>query len=454
MRQDASLILKISNHLLKKTQLIKYIISILIVTLLFTTGCAQRKKLPEKTFSQAEFKKIDETYHHYRENFFKYYLDEGKNRFNGCVPEKIYIPLEKLSQNNYLEGYQKIKFADATIYASMALMFLSNDVKWQLSQGNQKEAMRSSKLLRQVMDGIISNDKLSLAGLDGFFLRDTVDNNIEGLKVESDFLNTKGGANEMSGSQSSGLYYGFHFSLVTLGQIKNANDLGLDTVIVDIKKELELLTRYLVKNKFRIQSEINPGKRSRRGPYVFTLKWVYFEINRYWNDSKRKNPYCKALWTLMFKGTNYFCKNNKLSVKNYSKLKESTPKNYHGKTYAPLYCQMLQAAFLSMRKSRCDLIKWKKYVWRYQNGLAVSSAMVAGIPLENKFKNMVYQQLLDAPSNHLPNNFSKDHFGWNSDNRWIRLLHRNKMPDQIKEVQVYNGLDFLCVYSAIRSQLK
>lgn len=425
----------------------------LVIVFLCLNGCRPAPTITEKSFSQTELKKIDDTYHHYRENFFKYYLDEGKNRFNGCIPEKIYIPPENLSQNEYLKDYQKIKFADATIYASMALMFLSNDVKWQLTQGNSAEALRSSKLLRQVMDGIISNDKLSLAGLDGFFLRDTV-GNIDGLKVESDFLNTKGGANEMSGSQSSGLYYGFHFSLIALGQIKGPNELGIETVMVDIKKELDLLTKYLVKNKFRIQSEINPGKKSRRGPYVFTLKWVYFEINRYWNDSKKKNPYCKYLWTLMFKGTNYFCKNNKLSVKNYNKLKESTPKNYHGKTYAPMYCQMLQAASLSMRKNRCDLTKWKKYVWRYQNGLAVSNAIVAEIPMENKFKNMVYQQLLDAPSNHLPNNFSKDHFGWNSDNRWIRLLHRNKMPDQIKEVQVYNGLDYLCVYSIIRNQLK
>ena len=115
---------------------------------------------------------------------------------------------------------------------------------------------------------------------------------------------------------------------------------------------------------------------------------------------------------------------------------------------------MLQAASLTIRKRPCDENKWKKYIWRYQNGLAVSSAISAGLPMDSKYKNMVYQQLLDAPSTHLPNNFSKDHQGWNKDNRWIRLLHRNKTPDQINEVQVYNGLDFLCAYSAVRNQIK
>lgn len=425
---------------------------IFIISLLFTSGCKQIH-IPDKTFSQTEFKKIDDTYHHYRENFFKYYLDEGKNRFKGCVPEKIYIPTEKLNQINYLDGYQKIKFADGTIYSSMALIFLSNDINLNLMQGNQKEAQRSSKLLRQVMDGIISKDKLSYAGIDGFFLRDTV-GDIDGLKIASDFLDTKGGSNEMSGSQSSALYYGFHFSLKALSQIKAPAEFGIDEVKADIKEEMGLLTNYLKKNKFRIKSEINPGKKVRRGPYTFTLKWVYSEINRYWNDSQKKNAYCKILWTLMFKGTNWLCKSDKLSVKKYNKLKTETPKNYHGKTYAPLYCQMLQAASLTIRKRSCDVKKWKKYVWRYQNGLAVSVAMAAGLEMDSKLKNMVYQQLLDAPPTHLPNNFSKDHQGWNEDNRWVRLLHRNKMPDQTDEVQVYNGLDYLCVYSALRNQIK
>ena len=52
---------------------------------------------------------MDATYHHYRENFFKYFLDEGKNRFNGCVPERIYIKPDKLLEANYLEGFKKIK---------------------------------------------------------------------------------------------------------------------------------------------------------------------------------------------------------------------------------------------------------------------------------------------------------------------------------------------------------
>ena len=431
----------------------KILLPFLFSILLFTSGCKQTKAIPVKSFSNLEIKKIDETYHHYRENFFKYFLDEGKNRFNGCVPERIYVKPEKLLEVNYLEGFNKIKFADATIYASMALMFLSNDVSFQLSQGNKAEAIRSGLLLRQVMDGIISNDKLSTAGIDGFFLRDTV-GNMEGFTIESDFLNTAKGDNEMSGSQSSALYYGFHFSLFTLSKIDGNEVEGIDKITFDIKNELSLLTKYLSKNKFKIQSEIHPGKKVKRGFYTVTLKWMYTEINRYWNDKSNKNSNCKLIWTLMYKGTNWLCKIKPLSVKNYNKLKVESPKNYHGKTYAPFYVQMLQTALISMKPNSCDQKNWDKYVWRYQNGFAVSTAVASGLPIRSKYINMTLNQLLDAPSNHLPNSFSKDHQGWNEDNRWVRLLHRNKILDKVDEVKVYNGLDFLCVYIAMRNQLK
>gem|GEM_PF-6265381 len=425
----------------------------LIFLSLLLCCCVQKKGATIRVLHKEEAQKIDNTYQHYREYFFKYYLDEGQNRFNGCVPEKIYIPPEKLKDQNYLENYKKIKFADATIYASKALMFLSNDLIFNLKQDNQKEADRTRKLLRQVLDGIILNDKMSTAGLDGFFLRDTV-GQMKDLIVESDFINTSGGSNEMSGSQSSALYYGFYFSLKTLSQLDQNKVEGLGEMIVDIKKSLQLLTEYLAKNNFRIQSEIQPNKKVRRGPYVFTLKWIYVEINRYWNDPSVNNPYCKVIWVLMYKGTNWLCKINQLSVKNYEKLKEYSPKNHHGKTYAPFYTQMLETALISMRPNKCDEKHWRKYVWRYQNGLAVSSAISVGLPIHSKLQNMAIQQLLDAPSNHLPNNFSKDHNGWNEDNRWVRLMHRNKIPASIDEVQVYNGLDFLCLYSGIRSSIQ
>lgn len=424
-----------------------------LILLLLLCSCAQRKGGAIRELHATEAQKLDDTYHHYRENFFKYYLDEGRNRFNGCVPEKIFIEPEKLNDENYLEDYKKIKFADATIYASLALIFLSNDLNFNLKQGNQKEASRSQLLLRQVLDGIMLNDKLSTAGMDGFFLRDTV-GQMKDVTVESDFINTKGGANEMSGSQSSALYYGFYFSLKTLSQLEENQVDGLEAINKDIKKSLLLLTEYLTKNKFRIKSEIHPTKNVRRGPYVFTLKWIYAEINRYWNHPNLDNPYCKLLWNLMYRGTNWLCKLNQLSVKNYEKLKKFTPKNHHGKTYAPFYTQMLETALISMRKNKCDEKKWRKYVWRYQNGFAVSSAISVGLTLESKFQNMAIQQLLDAPTNHLPNNFSKDHNGWNEDNRWVRLMHRNKIPISIDEVQVYNGLDYLCLYSGMRNSIK
>lgn len=433
------------NHL--TLRIVPYFIFILLFC-----SCSQRKSVPIRTFNSTEVQKVDETYHHYRENFFKYFLDEGQNRFNGCVPEKIYIKPEKLNDENYLENYQKIKFADATIYASMALMFLSNDLIFNIKQDNQKEANRSRLLLRQVLDGIVLNDKLSTAGIDGFFLRDTV-GQMKDITVESDFINTKGGSNEMSGSQSSALYYGFYFALKTLSQLDENKIEGLEKIIGDIKKSLQLLTEYLTKNNFRILSEIHPAKKVRRGPYVFTLKWIYAEINRYWNQPNIDNPYCKLLWTLMYKGTNWLCKMNQLSVKNYEKLKAFTPKNHHGKTYAPFYTQMLETALISMHQNKCDEKRWRKYVWRYQNGFAVSSANSVGLIVDNRFQNMALQQLLDAPINHLPNNFSKDHNGWNEDNRWIRLLHRNKIPNTIDVVQVYNGLDFLCLYSGMRNSI-
>ena len=429
----------------------KFIIYFLIFGI-FTTSCKQKQILQTKTFSPSEINRLDETYHHYRENFFKYFLDEGNNRFNGCVPEKIFIKPEKIIKENYLDDYLKIKFADATIYASLALMFLSNDISFQLSRGNKDEAIRSGLLLRQVMDGIIYNDKLSAAGIDGFFLRDTV-SNIDGITIESDFINSKNGGNEMSGSQSSALYYGFYFSLKTLCRIKASEIVGLEKIICDIKDECQHLTNYLLKHKFKIQSEIHPGKKVRRGPYVLTLKWIYMEINRYWNNPSIKNPYCKLIWTYMYKGTNWLCKLNQLTVKKYDRLKASTPKNYHGKTYAPFYIQMLQTALFSIKQNSSEEKRWQKYVWRYQNGLAVGAAIAAGLPVDPKLKNMVYEQLFDAPTMHLPNNFSKDHQGWNEDNRWIRLLHRNLIPEKIEIIQIYNGLDFLCAYSAVRQQM-
>ncbi|PCJ56160.1 MAG: hypothetical protein COA79_19685 [Planctomycetota bacterium] len=422
------------------------------ISLICLIGSSCRFQTIETVPLESAVKKVTPVYNKYRDCFFKIFMDEDKNRFNGFTAEWVVGEREKFEKEPFNLLYDEAKFGDGNVYCGLTLTFLSFDYGIQISNQNKKEASRTLKMIERVINGIIKSDQLSLQGSNGFLYRDIV-GEVKGIKVRSDFLNKKITDKYMSQSQIVGLLIGYSTFNKVIKDL-NLNSQKINELKKKLDQQIKLIAQYLKRNHFVIKSEVNNKIKVPRGPYAKIISKKVFQLYNFYSGDENKFPFGikeKLYWSIGSRGYNSFYNltNDKRSYyeKNLTKGIQTS-----GKTWGPFFHQLLcQYPFTDKRTFQKTEPQWKKWVERYRNSLAVAMALANFSVVDEQLKQMVYDDLMAIPTYRTPDNFHADHKGWVHENRWIRLLSLNTHVGKSERiVRVYNGLDFLMLYGATK----